>query len=316
MFRTLCYGILAAMFFSSTFILNRQISLEGGHWFWTAFLRYAYVLTFLIVGLFITNNGKIVKAAFSIYKAHWLYWTITASVGLGIFYSTLCFSASYAPGWVIAATWQLTILITPLVLLGFGRKVPLHGIFFAILIFIGVSLINAEHAAQTSLKMALYGAIPAFISACAYPIGNQLIWEAKKGERFKKFIPHIENPELDNSFCKIIILILGSLPFWLILGLLVSPPPPANTQLFNTALVGISSGIIATALFLLARHRARTSLEITAVDATQGFEAVFTLFGEIIFLHAPIPNALSFVGIGLMLIGIFCYSYFQEQSNH
>jgi drug/metabolite transporter (DMT)-like permease len=263
------------------------------------------------VGLTFSGHHRLIVAAVSIYRQHWLFWTMTGSIGMGIFYSTICFSAAYAPSWVIAATWQSTILITPLVLLGFGRKVPMRGLAFALLVFVGVLLINAEHASETSLTMALLGAIPALISAAAYPVGNQLVWEARKGERFKTLIPHVEHPELDNSFCKILVLTLGSIPFWIILLLVVAPPPPTESQYFNTAVIALFSGIIAYSLFLLARHRACNSFEITAVDATQAFEAVFTLIGEILLIGAAIPSATSFVGIGLIIVGVMCYSFFQ-----
>ena len=158
MTRSLFYGILAALFFSTTFLLNRVISLDGGHWLWSAVLRYGFVLLFLLVGLTLSGHHRLIIAAVSIYRQHWLFWTLTGSIGMGIFYSTICFSAAYAPSWVIAATWQSTILITPLVLLGFGRKVPVRGLAFALLVFVGVLLINAEHASETSLNMALLGA--------------------------------------------------------------------------------------------------------------------------------------------------------------
>ena len=41
-------GLLSGLFFSSTFILNRLMSLEGGHWVWSASLRYAYMILFLL----------------------------------------------------------------------------------------------------------------------------------------------------------------------------------------------------------------------------------------------------------------------------
>lgn len=319
MLRTISYGILAALFFSTTFLLNRVISLEGGHWLWSAMLRYGFVLAFLVIGLGVTRQFALLQAAFSLYRQHWLFWTMTGSIGMGIFYSTICFSAAYAPSWVIAATWQSTILITPLVLWGFGRSVPLNGLVFALLVFVGVVLINVQHAQETSLQMALMGAIPAVLSACAYPVGNQLVWEARKGERFKRYIPHIEAPELDNSFCKILVMTLGSIPFWVVLYAVSRPALPATSQVFNTAVIALFSGIIAYSLFLLARHRARNSFEITAVDATQAFEAIFTLIFEVILLGAAIPNITSFAGIILIVAGVLCYSLFQhkpaEQQN-
>jgi hypothetical protein len=37
----------------------------------------------------------------------WLLWS---TVGFGLFYAPLCFAAAYGPGWLIAATWQITII--------------------------------------------------------------------------------------------------------------------------------------------------------------------------------------------------------------
>ena len=34
MLRLMLLGLAAGMFFSATFILNRAMSLEGGHWYW------------------------------------------------------------------------------------------------------------------------------------------------------------------------------------------------------------------------------------------------------------------------------------------
>lgn len=49
MIRLILIGLLAGLFFSSTFILNRVMSLEGGHWVWSASLRYGYMILFLSV---------------------------------------------------------------------------------------------------------------------------------------------------------------------------------------------------------------------------------------------------------------------------
>ncbi|CBL44057.1 conserved hypothetical protein [gamma proteobacterium HdN1] len=314
MAKTLFYGILAALFFSTTFLLNRVISLDGGHWVWTAVLRYGFVLAFLAVGLLLTGHVRLILAAVRIFREHVWFWTFTGSIGVGVFYSTICFSAAYAPSWVIAATWQSTILITPLLLLAFGRKVPMTGFAFALLVFAGVLLINVEHASETSLEMALLGAIPALVSAIAYPIGNQLVWEARMGERFKKFIPHIDDPELDNSFCKILVLTFGSVPFWLMLLLVTWPPAPSDSQYMNTAVIALCSGVIAYSLFLLARQRARNSFEITAVDATQAFEAVFTLAGELLLAGGALPSAGGWLGVALIVVGVMSYSLRQRHT--
>jgi hypothetical protein len=56
MTRLLALGTLAALFFSSTFVLNRSMSLEGGHWVWTASLRYGWMLLFL-TGWLLARRG-------------------------------------------------------------------------------------------------------------------------------------------------------------------------------------------------------------------------------------------------------------------
>ena len=40
MIRLILLGVLSGAFFSSTFILNEVMSVSGGHWLWSASLRY------------------------------------------------------------------------------------------------------------------------------------------------------------------------------------------------------------------------------------------------------------------------------------
>ena len=60
MARTVLLGALAALFFSSTFILNRAMSLEGGHWVWAASLRYAFMLPILVLWTLATGWVKMI----------------------------------------------------------------------------------------------------------------------------------------------------------------------------------------------------------------------------------------------------------------
>ncbi len=58
MLRLVLTGILAALFFSSTFVLNRAMSLEGGHWLWTASLRYVWMLLLLCIWLAVAGRAR------------------------------------------------------------------------------------------------------------------------------------------------------------------------------------------------------------------------------------------------------------------
>ena len=313
MLRLLTLGLLAALFFSSTFILNRAMSLEGGDWVWSAVLRYAYMLLFLCLWLLITGKGGLLRAVGAVFRRYWRFWITAGTIGFGIFYATISFSATYAAGWVVAATWQITILATPLVLLGFGKRVPMRGILFSLLIFIGIVLVNIEHASVTSWNAVLLGGLPVLIGAFAYPIGNQMIWEAKQGGH--RWIPHITDPVMDNTVARVILLTLGSLPGWVVLLLVATPPPPTTDQWINTALVALCSGLIATSLFLHARHLAVNSYELAAVDATQSAEVIFSLLGEIVLLQGAWPGPIGWAGLGLTVAGLVLYLLAQTRQE-
>ncbi len=311
MIRLISIGVLSALFFSSTFILYRAMSLAGGHWAWTSSLRFGYMLIFLAVLLLITQGKKALAQVREVFVQHWLFWVIAGSIGFGVFYSLITFSAAHAAGWVIATTWQTTILATPIVLILFSRKVPTKGILLTLLIFAGILLVNIEQATVTSLQTVFIGAIPVLIAAFAYPIGNQLVWEARLGEHKK--LPHIQHPILENGFARVLLLTIGSIPFWIILLLWANPPPPSSGQLISTALVALLSGVVATTLFLYARHLCKQPYEIAAVDATQSMEVIFSLVGEIILLNGALPGSLGIAGIALTVIGLIAYIVMQTK---
>lgn len=305
MSRLIALGSLASLFFSSTFVLNRAMSLQGGHWAWTASLRFGFMLIFLILLLLAGKGKKALAEVLRLFLEHWIFWVAAGSIGFGVFYSLITFSSQYAEGWVVATTWQTTILATPIVLVLFGRKVPMRGLFFTAIIFAGIVLVNIEHATDTIPREVLLGALPVLVAAFAYPIGNQMVWEAREGSN--SHIPHIQHPILENGFARVLLLTLGSVPFWAAVLLVSSPPPPSSGQVINTALVALFSGVIATTLFLSARGLCRQPYEIAAVDATQSMEVVFSVLGEIIFLGGTVPGALGVAGVALTIIGLTAY---------
>ena len=106
-------GIAAAFFFSSTFAINRWLNVQqGGHWYWTACLRYVYVFIFLSLIVLFYNGVKAYKETIQCFFSFWYFWIIAGGIGFGLFYLSLCYAASYSAGWVLATTWQLTILMT------------------------------------------------------------------------------------------------------------------------------------------------------------------------------------------------------------
>lgn len=307
MIRLILLGLLAAAFFSATFILNRSMSLSGGHWVWSSSLRFFYMF-FLLVGLILVNRGvNYLRDVITIFIRNAKFWLIAGSIGFGIFYSLLCYAADHAPGWVVAGTWQFTVIATPIVLLLFKEKVPRYGIFFSFLIFIGIFLIQFYNkGSEFATRDIVYGVIPVVIAAFAYPIGNQLLNFAKHGNH--SLVPHIDSPILKDAPTCVLLMTMGSIPFWVLLLVIVDPSPPLKNQLINTCIVAISSGIIATSIFYKARNASKSPYIISAVDATQSGEVIFSLAGEILLLNGMLPNLTGGIGIIIIVVGIIGYS--------
>ena len=116
---------------------------------------------------------------------------------------------------------------------------------------------------------------------------------------------------MQDSFAKVLLLTLGSMPFWVVLLLVTLPPTPSNGQLLNTALVALFSGVIATTLFLSARHQCHHPHEIAAVDASQAMEVVFSLVGEVLLLNGLLPNPMGWLGVFLTVLGLIAYTRLQ-----
>ncbi len=300
-------GLLSSAFFSSTFVLNRAMSLSGGHWVWSGSLRYVYMLLILAIWLGFRSGPGRIRDALALYRRHILFWTVTGTVGFGVFYSLICFAADHAPAWIVAATWQLTILATPVVLAGFGNRVPGRGVFFAVLVFSGIVLVNLEQRAETVRPQDfLLGALPVLVAAFAYPTGNQMLNAARHGGHPR--IPHIASPLLRDAPTCVLLMTLGSLPFWAILVLAVGPPPPEPGQWTQTALVALLSGVVATSIFYKARNATRSPYALAAVDATQAGEVVFSLLGEVLFLGGTLPGMAGSAGLVVVLAGLVGYS--------
>jgi drug/metabolite transporter (DMT)-like permease len=282
MIRLMLFGLAAGLFFSTTFVLNRAMSLEGGHWYWAAALRYVYMVLLLGIGLAVVKGPAYLRRVLGEWRCHWPFWILSGSIGFGCFYALICFAAGFAPGWVVATTWQLTIIATLCVL-----------------------MVNLSNAGAADLRSLLLGGLPVLIAAFCYPLGNQLVWEAQRGNRF---LPPLDSALLGNSFTKVFLLSAGSLPFWLLLYPCTGAGLPSSGQLLNTGLVALFSGVIATTLFLHARGHATNASQLAAVDATQSSEVLFALAGEIVLLRADPPTAFGLIGIVITILGLIAFA--------
>lgn len=296
-------GLVSALFFSATFIVNKIISVEGGHWFFSGSLRYLYTLIFLALILIVFKGWAYFQAVLCEYKHHFIFWNMAGIIGFGIFYSMICFAADYSPAWVLVTTWQLTIFGSLFVLLLFGKKLSKITLFCATLVVLGITMVNVSHFELSNMKELFYSALPVIVAAFAFPLGNQLVWEQKKKR---------EIPILDNAFSKVFLLTLGSSPLWIVLFLFVDASTPSVSQWLNVALISVLSGVIATSIFLYARSQANTAGKIMIVDGTISGEVIFTLLCEILFLNAVLPTFMGMIGICITVMALFMMVYFDK----
>ncbi|MDF1486061.1 multidrug resistance efflux transporter family protein [Ramlibacter sp. H39-3-26] len=291
-------GLLAAALFSSTFVLNRAMSLGGGHWVWSASLRYAVMAVLLGGWLLFARGPRYLARVLGLFRRRLRFWLLAGGVGFGVFYACCCFAADHAPGWVVAATWQSTILATPIVLRLFGTRVPLRGLAFLAFIALGIVVLNTQPlSAGMPLPQALAGVLPVLVAAFAYPIGNQMLNRARHGGGEDTAL-------LADPIAAVFLMTLGALPLFAVLVLAVQPPPPGAGQVGATAVVALVAGCLATTLFLYARNLSSDAYKIAAVDATQAGEVGFALVGEMLLLGASAPDALGWIGLAAIMCGL------------
>ncbi len=262
------------------------------------------MVAFLGMGIRAFKGGDYIRQVLSEFLRHWAFWVTSGSIGFGGFYALICFAADHSPGWVVATTWQMTIIATLFVLRLFGKTFSKKIWLYSVAVFAGVCLVNISQIETADAMTLLLGASPVLIAAFLYPLGNQLVWEAKHG---RKGLPRVDAELLDNAFAKVFLLSLGSVPFWFLLFPFTDATIPSHDQFIKVALVALFSGVIATSLFLAARNQAKNASELAAVDATQSSEVIFALAGEALFLQASLPNLLGLSGMLIACIGLIAF---------
>ncbi|MGX9132997.1 DMT family transporter [Rummeliibacillus sp. JY-2-4R] len=302
--KEIAIGIFASLFFAVTFILNHSMELEGGSWLWSSSLRYFFMLPFLIIIVASRKGLSAVKGEIKAKPKAWLLWSF---VGFVLFYAPLTFAAAYGPGWLVSGTWQFTIvagvLLAPFFVQyvnGFAvrQKIPLISLFISSIILVGIILIQMPSANNVSLESLFLGIFPVIIAAFAYPLGNRKMMEVCDGRV--------------DTFQRVLGMTIASMPAWIIIAIyaLSTVGLPSVSQLIQSLIVGISSGVIATVLFFVATDRVRYDQgKLAAVEATQSAEILFVILGEMLLLGVPLPAPLALVGIAVIIIGMSLHSY-------
>lgn len=294
MLKSLLYGIISSLLFAFTFVLNSSMNVSGGNWMWSASLRYIFMFPILF---FIILNQKSLQKVLNSIKANAKEWLIWSTVGFGLFYAPLTFASVYGQSWLVAGCWQITIvagiILTPL----FGQKIPLKSLFMSFIILIGVFTIQYEQANSVDFNQILLSILPILIAAFAYPLGNRKMMQ-------------VCNNNLTTTE-RVFGMTLCSMPFWIIISCFayINSGFPPITQVSQSIVVAIFSGVIATILFFKATELVKNNAShLAIVEATQSGEVIFTILGEVFILGGNMPTLTGFIGLSFIILGMILNS--------
>jgi len=294
-------GIISSLFFSVTFVVNRLMSLKGGSWVWGSSLRFYWMLPFFL--LIVWYKGGLSKVMREI-KRNLSQWMIWSTVGFGLFYAPLTFAASYSPAWLLASTWQFTIIAGIILSLFIYKNTDgikhnyIYPALFSGIILLGIGIMQIRQAQSLSPDNVLKGVIPVLVAAFAYPLGNRKVMQLTNGRL--------------NVYQRILGMIICSIPFWLILSVyegIKTHSLPEQGQYLQTFVVAVFSGVLATVLFFSATDSVHTDQQqLAAVEATQAAEVLFSLAGEVLILSSALPDFYAVTGITLVMAGMILHS--------
>lgn len=305
-YQAIVLGIVAAFFFSLTFVLNEVMANGHTYWLWTASLRYLWTLPLMLIVLWLPATHSSFRRLWTAIRQHPVSWLIWSQFCFVLFYAPLCLASLYLPGWLVSSTWQLTIifgvLTTPLVrapMIDNGKltyrrlKIPLNSIPWMALILVGVlmTVINYTQQLNGIAHLGL-SVVSLMIAAISYPLGNRQVMAV--------------SPEV-NGVEKVFGMAICSYPTWLLLAAIsyFRAGAPSLNAVTNTFAVALSSGVVATVLFFQATSMvAKHMPDLAKVEATQSMEVIFSVLLSCLFLGHAIPMGWQLAGLVIMVIGI------------
>ncbi|HSR65428.1 MAG TPA: multidrug resistance efflux transporter family protein [Xanthomonadaceae bacterium] len=297
----MAFALLSALFFTMTYVLNRASADVGGHWAWTAALRYLITLP-LLLPLMPWQGG--VAPVWRALRAHPGAWLRCSAIGFVAFYLLLAYAADSGPAWLVAGSFQFTViagmLCAPLIYRDARRRVPVAALAVGALIFAGVLLLQFGHA-HGGLDRAGWIALACVLaSAVLYPLGNRLL------------LLHLERSgEPLNATQRVFGMTLASQPLWWLVAAYAwtraGAPPP--TQVWLAGGVALSAGVIATILFFEATGMVRDlPAALGAAEAMQAAELLFASVLGALFLHEAWPRGIALWGAALVVAGIVAFA--------
>ncbi len=301
-------ALLSALFFTLTYVLNRAMAIDGGHWAWTAALRYLWTVPMLLP-LMPWQGG--IAPVWRALRAHPWAWLRCSGIGFVGFYLLLSYAASSGPSWLIAGSFQFTViagmLCAPLIYRDARRHIPRAGMGVALVIIAGVLLLQFGHVSGAFDRAAWIALLCVLGAAVAYPLGNRLL------------LLHLERSgENLNATQRVLGMTLASQPAWLLVSFFAwhQTGVPAVSQVGMAAAVALSAGVVATILFFQATGMVRNNpVALGAVEAMQAAELLFATVIGAWLLHEAWPHGIALVGAVLVVGGIVVFAWVVSRQN-
>ncbi|MBN8921820.1 MAG: hypothetical protein BGP10_14840 [Rhodanobacter sp. 68-29] len=295
-------ALCSALFFTMTYVLNRSLVSGGGHWAWAVILRYLITLPLLAVALpWRGGLGELPREL----RAHPRAWLTWSGVGFVLFGIPLTWAAGSGPAWLVAGSFQTTVLagplLAPLIYRDARRELAWRTLAVGALIVAGVFALQWGHA-QGHLGPGDWLAAGAVVlAAFAYPLGNRML------------LLHLEtSAHRVNALQRVFGMTLCSWPLWLLFAAIAwsRVGPPSWREIVLAGGVALSSGVIATVLFFAATDRVRSQpTALAAVEAMQAAELLFTTMLGAVMLGEAWPRGWALLGALAIVVGIALFGW-------
>ncbi len=295
-------ALCSALFFTLTYVLNRSLVAGGGHWAWAVILRYLFTLPLL--ALVLPWQGGLGELPQEL-RRHPRPWLVWSSVGFVMFGIPLTWAASSGPSWLVAGSFQTTVLagplLAPLIYRDERRRLAWPTLAIGALIVAGVFALQWGHA-HGQLHAGDWLAIGAVVlSAFACPLGN------------RKLLLHLEHGNARLSAVQRVFgMTLCSWPLWLLFASTAwfAIGPPNLREALLAGGVALSSGTVATILFFRATDMVRSEpTALAGVEAMQAAELLFATLLGVLFLGEAWPHGYALTGALAIIAGIALFGW-------
>jgi drug/metabolite transporter (DMT)-like permease len=300
--KAVALALCSALFFTLTYVLNRAVVSGGGHWQWAVIMRYAITLPLLAVVVPTQGGLGSLPGELRRHARPWLLWS---SVGFVLFGIPLTWAASSGPSWLVAGSFQTTVLagplLAPLIYRDERRRLAWPALGIGVLILAGVMLLQWGHAHGALDEAAWLAVAAVLVAAFAYPLGNRMI------------LLHLERTGTRlGAVQRVFGMTLCSWPLWILFAGFTwwHIGPPTLSECLLAGGVALSSGVIATVMFFRATDMVgRQPTALAGVEAMQAAELLFATLIGAIFLHEAVPQGVALFGALAIVVGIALFGW-------